>query len=91
MLHVHIVVHGEVQGVGFRYFAMKMASRYGINGWVCNNRDGTVEIDAEGSEANIREFVAAMQKGNGIARIESFDIDTLPDMENHQTFDVVYR
>ncbi len=91
MLHVHIVVYGEVQGVGFRYFAMKMASRYGINGWVRNNRDGTVEIDAEGSEANIREFVAAMQKGNGIARIESFDIDTLPDMENHQTFDVVYR
>ena len=91
MLHVHMVVHGEVQGVGFRYFTMKIASRYGINGWVRNNRDGAVEIDAEGSEANMPEFINAIRKGNGIACIESVDIDNLSNLENYQTFNVVYR
>jgi len=39
----HVVVHGGVQGVGFRWFAREEAARLGITGWIRNRDDGTVE------------------------------------------------
>ena len=55
MIRYHVNVFGDVQGVGFRYFVLKNASLYGINGWVRNKSDSSVEIDAEGTEINIIE------------------------------------
>ena len=52
MVHKNIVIQGWVQGVGFRYAARKMAFQYGINGFVRNLPDGSVYIEAEGSEAS---------------------------------------
>lgn len=48
-----IVFRGTVQGVGFRFTAMDVAGRYGIDGYVCNMPDGTVEMFAQGSQADI--------------------------------------
>ena len=46
----HIVVHGRVQGVGFRAFVEHEALKRGLEGWVRNCRDGTVEAVFKGEE-----------------------------------------
>jgi hypothetical protein len=49
MHRLHAVVHGRVQGVGFRYFVMREARALGLSGWVRNQADGSVEVEAEGA------------------------------------------
>jgi len=44
----HVVVHGQVQGVGFRWWAAREADRLGVTGWVRNRPDGAVEALVEG-------------------------------------------
>ena len=53
MERLHGTVHGDVQGVGFRYFLMREAQRLGLRGWVRNRDDGTVEFVAEGSRDDL--------------------------------------
>ncbi|NLK41647.1 MAG: acylphosphatase [Planctomycetes bacterium] len=45
----HIIFHGRVQGVGFRYIACRVAAKYGVTGFVRNLPDGTVEALMQGS------------------------------------------
>jgi acylphosphatase len=49
---------GEVQGVGFRYLASRIAGRYGITGYVRNLPDGSVECVLEGQAGEIDAFLA---------------------------------
>ena len=58
----HIIFHGYVQGVGFRWKASHLARRYGISGWVRNLSDGTVEMEAEGTERDIAELVQGLRE-----------------------------
>jgi len=72
-----IVVHGRVQGVGFRFFVRHVGSRLGLVGNVRNCPDGTVEIVVEGSEGRIAEFLRQVEKGPSLAcvqRVEAVDI-----------------
>lgn len=89
MLRYHIVVHGDVQGVGFRYYTQKSALLYGIGGWVRNRADGSVEIDAEGEEAGISGFIAAVGRGNSFSRVVSTQIERIKDIAYHGSFDII--
>ena len=53
----HIVFHGRVQGVGFRFTAMNIASRCELTGYVKNRHDGAVEMLAQGSKEDISDCV----------------------------------
>lgn len=57
MKRVSMIVSGRVQGVGFRYYVEDIALGMNISGWVRNLSDGTVEIDAEGEEDRLKNFV----------------------------------
>ncbi len=57
-IHAHIIISGRVQGVCFRVETQRAALSHGVNGWVKNRHDGTVEAVFEGT----REQVAAMVK-----------------------------
>src|SRR4029077_752941 len=70
---LHGVVHGDVQGVGFRYFLMHEARRLGLRGWVRNRDDGTVEFVAEGSRADLERLKEAAERGPRMARVERMD------------------
>ena len=61
-----IKFYGRVQGVGFRYRAEKSASLYDIYGWIKNNDNGTVEMEAQGKEENIDKMIDLIKKGNFI-------------------------
>ena len=57
MKRVHAYFSGLVQGVGFRYTAIRLARRAGVTGWTRNLHDGRVEIVAEGAEPSLEQFV----------------------------------
>lgn len=59
----HILVSGIVQGVGFRYFALRHAHTLGLAGYVRNMRDGRVEIVAEGDEETVASFINRLKEG----------------------------
>ena len=46
--------YGSVQGVGFRYYARAAALHLGLTGWVANNWDGSVTLEAQGATAGRR-------------------------------------
>jgi len=67
------MVHGTVQGVFFRANARMQAQRLGLVGSVRNRPDGTVEVVAEGSEQDLRSFLAWLQRGPENARVTNVD------------------
>jgi acylphosphatase len=58
---IRVVYSGRVQGVGFRHTAKSIADEIGIDGWVRNLHDGTVELVAGGSEARLSGFLQAIE------------------------------
>ena len=74
MIRKHIIAHGRVQGVGFRYICQSFASNRKVTGWVRNLYDGTVEIEVQGAEHRVDLFVDDVKKGNRFARVEYLDI-----------------
>ncbi|MEU1971069.1 acylphosphatase [Microbacterium sp. NPDC019599] len=63
MKRVHVVVSGDVQGVGYRYTMRIVAMEAGVAGWVRNRRDGTVEAEVEGTDEQVDEVLAWMAQG----------------------------
>jgi acylphosphatase len=62
-------VHGEVQGVGFRYFVRREANRLGLNGWVANRPDGSVAVVVEGPARSLDDLLRALERGPPAARV----------------------
>ena len=62
----HFKFMGTVQGVGFRYRAEKVASLIGVDGWVRNNDDGSVEMEVQGNEEQIDKMLETIKRGNFI-------------------------
>ena len=67
----YALVQGRVQGVGFRYSALREAERLKLSGWVRNSADGDVEIWAEGPPETLDLFFAWLRKGPPYARVDS--------------------
>ena len=69
----HLVVHGIVQGVGFRYFALRQAQALGVCGWARNRHDGTVEIEAEAPADTLERFADLVGEGPRFSRVTKVD------------------
>lgn len=88
MTRRHVTFRGRVQGVGFRWFAKETAETLGLAGWVRNRPDGSVEAEAEGTQAALDEFVERMKAGNPAARVDG--IETKPAaVKNETTFRII--
>jgi len=70
---LEILVHGRVQGVGFRVFASRVADRHGIVGWVANQAGGTVHAIGEGEEADLRAWLEELRRGPGAGSVGRVD------------------
>lgn len=75
MKTVRILVSGRVQGVGFRAFAVREATRLGLDGWVRNLPDGRVEAIAQGGEDAVAQFVGALRRGPVAARVDEVVVE----------------
>ena len=78
MIAYSIRVHGLVQGVFFRKSTREKALEFGINGYVRNCEDGTVEIFVEGDEKLINQFIEWCRKGPKGAKVDKVDIHGQP-------------
>ncbi|MBQ8960097.1 MAG: acylphosphatase [Ruminococcus sp.] len=85
-LRRHIIFYGSVQGVGFRYRAYHAANSFGVTGWVRNLWDGSVEMEAEGSEEAIDQMIMAIERGTFV-RIEDISVKTVP-LQNDRGFEI---
>jgi len=72
----HIRIHGKVQGVGYRFFATRVARRLGLKGWIRNNRDGSVEAAVEGEKATIDEWIEELREGPRYAEVTKVEQDS---------------
>ena len=72
---LHAVVHGDVQGVGFRDFVQQRANRARLSGWVRNRPDGTVEVLAEGDREELAALLEELTRGPSFAAVERVDAD----------------
>jgi len=83
--HVNIRLSGRVQNVGFRYAAMLTAEKYDIKGFIKNEPDGTVYIEAEGKEPQINHFIAWCHDGPASARVDNIETSEAP-VDNLERF-----
>lgn len=74
MKHISIKISGKVQGVYFRASTKDIAEKWDIKGFVRNERDGSVYIEAEGEDENLKQFVAWCHHGPAHANVQHLDL-----------------
>ena len=78
MLGRRYLISGRVHGVGFRFFTEAAGNRAGLNGWVRNLADGTVEIFAQGDDNDLQSFELQIRQGPPGARVTAVDVREAP-------------
>ena len=78
MRRVHVIVSGEVQGVGYRYTMRMVAQEAGVAGWVRNRSDGSVEAELEGEPGEVDEVLAWMAEGPPGSRVTGARVTDVP-------------
>jgi acylphosphatase len=72
-VHRHVVIRGRVQGIGYRAWAEVTALECGIEGWVRNRRDGSVEAVFGGQENDVTAMIAQCRRGPPGAWVDTID------------------
>jgi acylphosphatase len=63
------IVQGRVQGVGYRYFVLRLADTLGVTGFARNRADGSVEVVAEGSDQALADLERRLREGPAFAEV----------------------
>ena len=71
----HLFVSGLVQGVGYRFYAMRKANAYGVSGFAKNLMDGRVEVVVEGSRSMVEQFISDLKVGPMSAHVSDIRIE----------------
>lgn len=74
MQRMSAIVYGRVQGVAFRAYTQREAQRLGVTGWVANQRDGSVRVEAEGVDAALHNLERWLHKGSPAAVVEKVEV-----------------
>ena len=72
---VKIIVKGRVQGVGYRWFTLNTAEKFGIKGFVKNLYNGNVEVFAEGEDADLLKFIEKLKEGPSFSNVTGIETD----------------
>jgi acylphosphatase len=89
---VHVIVHGRVQGVGFRAWVQHQAELRGLGGWVRNRRDGTVEAVFLGPADAVEAMLAVCRQGPAsatVGHVEQEDGQAVEPLPAQGRFDVL--
>jgi acylphosphatase len=79
---------GRVQGVGFRYFVWREAETLGVDGWVRNRADGSVEALARGSGDELDRFKRCLEEGPRFSGVTSVSVVDGPDDDVEPGFEI---
>ncbi len=74
---IHAIIKGRVQGVFFRDNALAKATEQAIAGWVRNNKDGSVEVQAKGEPSAIEQFSHWLRQGPPLARVDDVELSPI--------------
>jgi acylphosphatase len=88
--HLNITVQGRVQGVSYRYTTKAVADQLGVRGFIKNNPDGSVYLEAEADEWNMQLFLDWCNDGPTGAIVSSITTDEA-DFKNYRNFEIVKR
>lgn len=86
----HVIISGKVQGVFFRAETRRAALAKGVNGWVKNQPDGTVEAVFEGPEEAVVSMLEWCKKGSPGSRVKDIDVSWDADQKAFSGFDITY-
>ena len=90
MYRVHLIISGDVQGVGYRMWTKNQTHELDLTGWVKNREDAAVEIVAEGGRGELEEFTKRCQHGPDVAMVEQVDVKWEEASGEFMTFEVEY-
>ena len=82
----YAICRGYVQGIGFRFFVQHHADSLGLNGWVRNLPDGSVDMEVDGEESNILNFLNTVKTGHPWAKVRSLNYEEKPCTEPYKEF-----
>jgi len=85
---VDIKIRGKVQGVYFRKYTREKAQELGVNGWVKNKNDGSVEIYATGLETAVDKLIEFCHLGSPAADVESVHVNPRGNSEAPASFEI---
>ena len=89
-VRAHTIISGRVQGVWFRMETKKAADRIGVNGWVKNLPDGTVEALFEGPKVKVDDVLSWCWQGPPLAKVSNVVIDWETHTGEFAGFEVTY-
>jgi len=81
-------IRGRVQGVGFRYFVKRQAEGLQITGWVRNNPDGSVELQAKGTVLALEQLLQRLEAGPIGSRVDKVDSQWLSESQDFKGFEI---
>ncbi|MDD6794349.1 MAG: acylphosphatase [Clostridiaceae bacterium] len=90
MIRYFLIFSGRVQGVGFRFFAQTNALKYSLTGIARNMNNGMVEVQVQGTEENINNFIYTVKKGNMFIRVDDVSIKKVNINPDEKKFKIVY-
>ena len=82
----HYLIRGDVQGVGYRYFAKGTAERLGVKGFVRNLHTGEVEVHAEADDVTLQLFKRELERGPRMAQVSEVIERDLPASGTYSSF-----
>lgn len=91
MKHWNIVVKGTVQGVYFRATTKAVADQLGVKGFVLNQPDGSVYIEAEGDDFALASLVEFCEEGTDRSVVETVEVEKLNQTKGFENFVVLKR
>ena len=84
----HMIVHGLVQGVGFRYHVQRQAAATGVVGYARNRPDGTVEILAEGPRSLVESLISDIKVGPPMSSVRDLKLEWRPATGHYKSFEI---
>jgi acylphosphatase len=90
MKSFHLLIQGDVVGVGYRSWMVREAEKLHIVGWVKNRQDKMVEAVVQGEEESVKKIVELCKKGPDVAWVERVEVTEKPVDKDLFLFQVVY-
>ncbi|UCD17562.1 MAG: acylphosphatase [Candidatus Zixiibacteriota bacterium] len=86
-----VKVDGVVQGVGFRFWCLRVAREYEVTGYVANLPDGSVEVVAEGDRGIVNDFLDVLKVGPTYAHISGIKVEWYQEPRGFKEFTIEYK
>ena len=90
IIRKHIRFYGRVQGVNFRYTSSNIARNLGLTGWVRNEDDGSVEMEAQGTSELINQLIDEMKNVSPYIVIDNIEQKVIPTKQDETGFIIAY-